>query len=46
MIEQTHALYPTTSMLIAARDSTAISLPSNFEYCRLERLDEEHYRMF
>jgi hypothetical protein len=41
MIDQAHALYPSLSMLIAARDSAATVLPSNFEYCRLEPLDEE-----
>jgi hypothetical protein len=41
MIEQTHALYPALSLLIAARDSTAISLPPNFEYCCVERLGDE-----
>jgi NACHT domain len=41
MINQADVLYPAVPILVAARDSAAISLPASFQYCRLERLDDE-----
>ncbi|MGM4923423.1 NACHT domain-containing protein [Tardiphaga sp. 804_B3_N1_9] len=39
MIARAHAIYPSLPILVAARDSAVIALPTSFQYYRLERLD-------